>query len=301
MNILTDKLKVVIGDALLASAFVSYVGPFNKAFRDTIVQEKFIPFLHENKIPMSEDSNPISTLADEATIAEWNNHKLPANHVSIENGCILNNSERFTLMIDPQLQGITWLKEKEKDNNLKVGRLTDMNNLLQILETAIEAGNSVLIEDMGESIDARLASVYARDTIKKGRATFMHLGDKELCLNPNFKLFLHTKLSNPHYSPEIQAECALLNFTMTEKNLEEQFLSFVVSKERPDLTQQKEELIHQQHKLKTDLKQLENSLLHRLATAEGNILHRHHSNRPTSNPPKTSQPKFKKTHLPSKQ
>jgi dynein heavy chain len=33
---LGEKLQVIIGDVLLASAFVSYVGPFNKKFRDMI-------------------------------------------------------------------------------------------------------------------------------------------------------------------------------------------------------------------------------------------------------------------------
>ena len=102
---LTEQLKVIIGDVLLASAFVSYVGPFNKAFRDMIIKEKFMPFFKENNIPMSPNSNPISILTDEATIAEWNNNKLPADKVSIENGCILTSSERYALMIDPQLQG----------------------------------------------------------------------------------------------------------------------------------------------------------------------------------------------------
>jgi hypothetical protein len=32
-----------------------------------------------------------------------------------------------------------------------------------------------------------------------------------------FRLFLHTKLSNPHYPPEAQAETTIINFTVTEK------------------------------------------------------------------------------------
>jgi dynein heavy chain len=269
---ITEQLKVVIGDVLLASAFVSYVGPFNKAFRDKIIYKEFIPYFGLKKIPMSRNSNPITILSDEATIAEWNNCKLPADKVSTENGCILTSSERFALMIDPQLQGVTWIKEKEKDNDLKIGRLTNMKRLTQMLEFAIEAGQPVLIENMEESIDAVLSSVYGRATIKRGKTVYLPLGDKEIPLSPKFKLYLHTKLSNPHYPPEIQAECALINFTVTEAGLEDQLLSLVVRKERPDLAQQKEELIQQQNEFKIKLKQLERDLLHQLTTAEGDLL-----------------------------
>ena len=98
---LGEKIIVITGDVLLASAFVSYVGPFNKKFRDIITNQRFIEFFRKNKIPMSPDPNPLAILTDEATIAEWNNQKLPSDRVSTENGAILTNSERYSLIIDP--------------------------------------------------------------------------------------------------------------------------------------------------------------------------------------------------------
>jgi dynein heavy chain len=64
----------------------------------------------------------------------------------------------------------------------------------------------------------------------------------------------------------------LINFTVTEAGLEDQLLSLVVKKERPDLASQKEELIQMQNGFKIKLKELESGLLHQLATAEGDIL-----------------------------
>ena len=238
----TEDMKVVHGDVLLASSFVSYVGPFNKAFRDMIVNENFVKFFKDNQIPMSPACDPLLILTDEATVASWNNEKLPSDRVSTENGAILTNSDRYSLIIDPQLQGITWLKEREKASDLKVTRLSNPK-MVKILEAAIEAGNPVMIENLDNSIDAVIQPVYARAVIKRGKNKYIKMGDKELQLNPNFNLYLHTKLQNPHYPPEIQAECALINFTVTESGLEDQLLALVVKKERPDLASQKEQLI----------------------------------------------------------
>ena len=113
------------------------------------------------------------------------------------------------------------------------------------IEMAVENGNPVLIENMEDSIDAVIQPVYSRAVIRKGKTKYIKMGDNELVLHPDFNLFLHTKLSNPHYPPEIQAECTLINFTVTESGLEDQLLSLVVKKERPDLAAQKEELIQQ--------------------------------------------------------
>ena len=64
----------------------------------------------------------------------------------------------------------------------------------------------------------------------------------------------------------------MINFTVTESGLEDQLLSLVVKKERPDLAKEKEELIQQQNGFKIQLKTLEKGLLKQLAEAEGDIL-----------------------------
>ena len=46
---------------------------------------------------------------------------------------------------------------------------------------------------------------------------YIKIGDKDVEYSKNFKLFLHTKLSKPHYPPEIQAETTLINFAVTEQ------------------------------------------------------------------------------------
>uniref|UniRef100_A0A8C3MGJ7 Uncharacterized protein n=1 Tax=Geospiza parvula TaxID=87175 RepID=A0A8C3MGJ7_GEOPR len=61
------------------------------------------------------------------------------------------------------------------------------------------------------------------------------IGDKEVEYNQQFRLILHTRSFNPHYKPEVQAQCTLINFLVTREGLEDQLLAAVVARERPDL------------------------------------------------------------------
>ena len=65
------------------------------------------------------------------------------------------------------------------------------------------------------------------------------MGDKEVEYHPRFRMIIQTKLANPHYKPEIQAQATLINFTVTRTGLEDQLLAEVVAKERPDLEKTK--------------------------------------------------------------
>ena len=54
-----------------------------------------------------------------------------------------------------------------------------------------------------------------------------------------------TKLRNPHYLPEIAVKVALLNFGITLAGLQDQLLGTVVSREKPDLEEERSQLIVQ--------------------------------------------------------
>lgn len=73
----------------------------------------------------------------------------------------------------------------------------------------------------------------------------MKLGDSVVEWGAGFRLYLTTKLRNPHYSPEMCTRVCLLNFCITPEGLEDQLLGLVVAAERQDLEDEKARLILQ--------------------------------------------------------
>uniref|UniRef100_S4RSC2 Dynein heavy chain ATP-binding dynein motor region domain-containing protein n=1 Tax=Petromyzon marinus TaxID=7757 RepID=S4RSC2_PETMA len=258
------------GDVLLITAFVSYLGYFTRRYRHELMEGQWKPFLSQLKvpIPITEGLDPLSMLTDDADIAAWQNEGLPADRMSTENATVLTGTQRWPLMVDPQLQGSKWIRNKYGDG-LQIVRI-GQRGYLDVIEMALSAGDTVLIENLEEAVDPVLGPLIGRETIKKGR--YIKIGDKECEYNAGFRLILHTKLANPHYQPEMQAQCTLINFTVTRDGLEDQLLAAVVSMERPDLEELKSNLTKQQNDFKITLKNLEDNLLSRLSAASGNFL-----------------------------
>ncbi|KAM6948829.1 LOW QUALITY PROTEIN: dynein axonemal heavy chain 11-like [Aplochiton taeniatus] len=265
-----EQEETLCGDLLLTAAFISYAGSFSKKYRLELLELLWMPFLCSQKvpIPMTEGLDPVCMLTDDATVAQWNNEGLPGDKMSTQNGTILLNCERWPLLIDPQLQGIKWIKSRY-GNSLKVVSLGE-KGYVDVIEQAVATGDPVLIENLEETMDPVIDPLLGRHTIKKGSC--IKVGDKECFFNPAFRLILHTKLANPHYKPEIQAQTTLINFTVTRDGLEDQLLAQVVNLERPDLEHLKSDLTKQQNLFKIELKLLEDELLTRLSAAESNFL-----------------------------
>lgn len=228
-------------------------------------------FAAGEKIPFSGDFSIEGTLGDPVTIREWNIQGLPADALSIENGIICTSAKRWPLLIDPQSQANKWIKIMEKENQLKVTKLADPK-FLNIIEGGAKAGIPALLENIDETLDPSLGPLMDRNVVKDKGGWVIRLSDGNVPWNPDFNFYITTKMSNPHYLPEICIKVTLINFTVTPEGLEDQLLVDVVKFEQPELEQQRDQLVVQLSDFKKQLSDLEAKILKLVAEAGADIL-----------------------------
>ncbi|XP_063775637.1 dynein axonemal heavy chain 6 [Pseudophryne corroboree] len=265
-----EEISNVIGNVFIAAACVAYFGAFTAVYRQLLI-DRWIKTCQNLEIPISPNFSLINILGDAYEIRQWNSDGLPRDLVSTENGILVTRGRRWPLMIDPQDQANRWIRNKETKNGLKVIKLTD-SGFLRTLENAIRLGLPVLLEELKESLDPALEPVLLKQTFVSGGRMLIRLGDSDIDYDKNFRFYMTTKMPNPHYLPEVCIKVTVINFTVTRSGLEDQLLSDVVRIERPDLEEQRNQLIVKINSDKNQLKAIEDRILKLLFTSEGNIL-----------------------------
>lgn len=64
-------------------------------------------------------------------------------------------------------------------------------------------GQPVLMENVEQSIDAAIEPVLLKQTFKSSGTLMIKLGEGSVEWSVHFKMYMTTKLRNPHYAPEI--------------------------------------------------------------------------------------------------
>eukprot|EP00820_Chromera_velia_P013184 Cvel_23772.t1-p1 / transcript=Cvel_23772.t1 / gene=Cvel_23772 / organism=Chromera_velia_CCMP2878 / gene_product=Dynein heavy chain 7, axonemal, putative / transcript_product=Dynein heavy chain 7, axonemal, putative / location=Cvel_scaffold2493:30-23749(-) / protein_length=3778 / sequence_SO=supercontig / SO=protein_coding / is_pseudo=false len=233
-----------------------------------------------------------SIVGDPVKIQQWVINKLPNDSFSLDNAIIMSNSRRWPLMIDPQLQANKWIKCEEGGGpqgaggadkkgrggggggdekasaqpTLKVLRFSQ--DYARALEMCVSQGVPVLFENVGEHLDPLLQPLLQKAVFKMGSVMMIRLGDQQIEYSKDFRLYLTTKLPNPHYAPEVCVEVTLLNFVVTADGLEDQLLAMLVKEEEPAVEEKRVRLVVESAESKRSLKELEDKILRLLSQSK---------------------------------
>lgn len=214
ISAIEEQLRNHIGDILLAAGIITYFGPFTKDFRDRLLAD-WISSCEAKAI------NCTRNFSLQKVLYEFDDQKLdiPTDSYFVESALIVQHSQRWPLIIDPQSVAANYIKLLEKRNRLCVIRLNEPDSY-RILENSIQFGLPVLLEKLKEDFDPSMEAVLQKQLFKQDGQDCVKLKDSIVEYSENFRLYITTELHNPVYSPEIAMVVNMVNFTMTKEGLD---------------------------------------------------------------------------------
>jgi len=135
-------------------------------------------------------------------------------------------------------------------------------------------GSTILLEDCPEIIDPGLDPVLTKAVFNTGedKLLWIKYNERKIMYDENFRLFLTTKMPNPHFLPETCIKLTIINFTVTFEGLEQQLLVEVVNNEKPEIEIQRVELVMGIARDKRVLKELQDKILKDLSDSDSSTI-----------------------------
>lgn len=264
-----QQMSTLIGDCLLAAAFLTYVGPFDHRYRMKLMME-WSENLEDLSIPFRTELDMVNYLSKPTEQLTWTEYGLPNDTLAVQNAILLKRYYRFPLIIDPAGQAYQYILQQYSAQKMIQTSFLD-NSFIKTLISAIRFGTPLLVNDV-ENMDPTLNPILNREFQRSGGRVVVHIGNEEIDFSPKFFLVLFTRNSYAKFPPDLCSRVTMINFSITPASLESQVLSEVLKSERPDIDQRRSNVLRLQSEQNAKLRDLQDMLLDRISAVQGAIL-----------------------------
>eukprot|EP00051_Salpingoeca_urceolata_P022681 m.374555 g.374555 ORF g.374555 m.374555 type:complete len:4634 (-) comp20005_c1_seq12:280-14181(-) len=261
------QMETLVGDGFVSGAFIAYAGYFDQNYRDGLTK-LWKNFLAKSNIVFKSDLSLPDYLATADDRLEWKTNSLPEDIVCLENAVMLEQYQRYPLVIDPSGQAVEFLLKQYK--GIEKTSFLD-TNFRKKLKDALVFGKFLLVQE-AENFDSVLNPILNREIKRTGGRMLVGIADSEVDLSPEFRVILAARDASHQFPSDLCSRVTMINFTVTAASLQSQCQSQVLKSERPDKEEQRSEQLKLQGAFRLQLLQLEKSLLNSLNEAEGSIL-----------------------------
>jgi dynein heavy chain, axonemal len=271
---LSEEQAALLGDMVLASCVVTYLGPFEASYRQRLVTGSWRELIAQtSSIPASPHFDLRDAIGDVERIQRWQLCGIPNDSVSTENMILLEvtEAERWPLLIDPQEQALAFMREYLEHDYILIKASSE--HISRTMEYALGRGAAVIYENVGElEGPAALLSLLGREVYHIAGGRYIKFDDNQVEYHDDFRLLMFTGHSNPRFSPAIQSKVQLLNFSITQEGLQAQLLSLVCKSECQKEEDEKHRLHRQDLEFRRQKSEIEREILKLLREAGDDVL-----------------------------
>ena len=109
---LAGKYTTVTGDVLLSAGYISLLGGFTQRYRERLVS-KWSKSIIDAGFQCSKVFVFTELFGDSYQTRKWHQDGLPQDHMCVNNALVSAKTLHYSLFIDPQMQGVAWLKRSQ--------------------------------------------------------------------------------------------------------------------------------------------------------------------------------------------
>lgn len=155
-----ERIASLIGDCLLSSAVLTYIGFFDFHYRQ-VLKGDWTGSIDQICLKLSSALSYTEFLSKPQDRILWQQEELPNDDLCIENAIIMSRFNRYPLIIDPSDQALKYIMNHYKSQKIQKTSFADTEFLSRISE-GLQYGVPILVQDV-EKIDPVMNSVLNKE------------------------------------------------------------------------------------------------------------------------------------------